>query len=335
MTFAMRDYAQDPLRVAMLGLIPGNYHPYSWSAIINGYDPAAMAACPAPVIPQYLGRQPLASVRIPFARVTHVWTDDPADAPPVAAAALIPQVVARPEDVLGAVDAVIIATDDGDDHWRRAAPFIAAGLPVFVDKPLATNVADLARFIACRRAGARLLSSSGLRYAPETAALRGKVWRWLTGTTCKSWRRYGIHILEPLFTLTGPGYRSVRATARGATTLVEAEHASGPLVSMAAIEHGTGSAFVIHGYADDGHHAVEMRDTYAAFRGQLLGFLGYAAGLAPEPYPFADTIELMALVIGALRSAGEDGRRIELAALLAEAEAAVAKVEPVATTQPS
>ena len=32
-----------PLRLAMLGLIPGNGHPYSWSAIINGYDRAAMA----------------------------------------------------------------------------------------------------------------------------------------------------------------------------------------------------------------------------------------------------------------------------------------------------
>ena len=41
-----------PLRLAMLGMIPGNGHPYSWSAIVNGFDPAAMAACPYPVIPK-------------------------------------------------------------------------------------------------------------------------------------------------------------------------------------------------------------------------------------------------------------------------------------------
>ena len=34
------------LRIAMLGMIEGNGHPYSWSGIINGYDPIAMAQCP-------------------------------------------------------------------------------------------------------------------------------------------------------------------------------------------------------------------------------------------------------------------------------------------------
>src|SRR3569623_516635 len=103
------------LRLAMQGMIEGNGHPYSWSGIINGYDPVAMDRCPYAAIPAYMGRQPLESVRIPGARVTHVWTDDPADAPKVSAAALIANVVRHPEDVIGHVDAVIIATDDGND----------------------------------------------------------------------------------------------------------------------------------------------------------------------------------------------------------------------------
>ena len=65
------------LRLAMLGMIEGNGHPYSWSAIVNGYDPIEMAKCPYAGIPKYLGGQPLESVRIPGARVTHIWTDDP------------------------------------------------------------------------------------------------------------------------------------------------------------------------------------------------------------------------------------------------------------------
>ena len=85
----------------------------------------------------------------------------------VAAAALIPNVVAQPEDVIGKVDAVLIATDDGFDHVRRARPFVEAGLPVFIDKPLALTVEDLRTFAQWEKAGARLLSSSGLRYAPE------------------------------------------------------------------------------------------------------------------------------------------------------------------------
>ena len=27
-----------PIRIAVLGLVDGNGHPYSWSAIVNGYD---------------------------------------------------------------------------------------------------------------------------------------------------------------------------------------------------------------------------------------------------------------------------------------------------------
>ena len=151
----------------MLGMIEGNGHPYSWSAIVNGFDPAAMASCPYPAILDYLGKQRLETVNIPGAAVTHIWTDDPQDAPQVAAASLIPHVVGKPEDVIGQVDAAIIATDDGDDHVRRVKPFIEAGLPVFVDKPMATNVADLRQFIRWHEAGATILSTSGMRYSPE------------------------------------------------------------------------------------------------------------------------------------------------------------------------
>ena len=135
------------LRLAMLGMIPGNGHPYSWSAIINGYDPVAMAPCPYPTIPQYLGAQPLEKVKVPGARVTHIWTDNLDEARLVAKASLIPHVVDRPEDVIGQVDAVFISTDDGYEHVRRARPFVEAGLAVFVDKPLAISIPDLQTFI--------------------------------------------------------------------------------------------------------------------------------------------------------------------------------------------
>ena len=99
------------IRLAMLGMIEGNGHPYSWSGIINGYNPTEMAKCPYAGIPVYMGRQPLESVRIPGARVTHIWCDDPADAPKVAAASLIEHVVANPEDVIGHVDAAVMRVE--------------------------------------------------------------------------------------------------------------------------------------------------------------------------------------------------------------------------------
>ena len=93
----------DNIRLAMLGMVDGNGHPYSWGAIINGrYDAQAMADCGFPVIPQYLGAERPENLGIPGVQVTHVWCDDPADAAKVARASFIPHVVQRPEDVIGA-----------------------------------------------------------------------------------------------------------------------------------------------------------------------------------------------------------------------------------------
>ena len=313
---AVRDYHNDPLRVAMLGYIPENNHPYSWSAIVNGFNATSMATCPAPAIHEYLSRQPVGSVRIPFASVTHLWTDNPAEATHIAEAALIPQVVKRAEDVLGEVEALIISTDDGNDHVRRVAPFIESGLPIFVDKPLATNRSDLRQFIAWREGGARIISSSGLRYAAELQALQGRNFRWLTATTCKSWERYGIHALEPTFRLIGPGFTEVRAHQKGSTFLADVTHKNGAVVTISAMENGYGSAFVLHGYADDGHVSVALRDNYTAFRSQLVHFLEYAMGRKPEPHPFSETVELMSILIAAKESAEQGGRAIHPASVL-------------------
>lgn len=318
-----------PLRLAMLGMIPGNGHPYSWSAIINGYDPAAMAACPYPVIKQYLGAQPAGSIRIPGAQVTHLWTDTPAEAPGVAAASLIPHLVSRPEDVIGQVDAVFIATDDGFDHVRRARPFVEAGLPVFVDKPLALTIEDLRTFVGWEKAGARLLSSSGLRYAPELAPyLAGTTnpaigdLRWLSGVTTKSWERYGIHLLEPIARVLGPGFESVRleSPAAAAATIVEIAHLthrSGVQVTLPVISDGGATFGTMHLCGTAGQATVRFTDTYASFRGQLVSFIDYVRTGQP-PYPFAETVEYMAVLIAGIRSRSEGSRRVAVTDILAE-----------------
>ena len=64
------------IKIAMLGMVDGNGHPYSWSALFNGYDPEKMAKCPYPAIPGYLNKEPKDTLKIPGAQVTHIWTDD-------------------------------------------------------------------------------------------------------------------------------------------------------------------------------------------------------------------------------------------------------------------
>ena len=313
-----------PIRLAMLGMIPGNGHPYSWSAIVNGYNPAALAACPYPVIRDYLGARPPATVGIPGAQVTHLWTDNPAEAPGVAATALIPQVVARPEDVIGQVDAVLVATDDGFDHVRRARPFVEAGLPVFVDKPLALTIDDLRTFVAWERAGARLLSSSGLRYAPELAPYPAGTTnpvigdlRWISGLSTKTWERYGIHLLEPIARVLGPGFESVRLETAPGVEVAHLTHRSGVQVSLPVIADGGVTFGTLHLCGTAGQATLKFADTYTAFRGQLVSFIDYVRS-GRAPYPFAETVEYMAVLIAGIRSRNAGSRRVPVAEIMAE-----------------
>lgn len=307
------------IRLAMLGMIEGNGHPYSWSGIINGYSPEEMARCPYAAIPAYMGRQPLDSVRIPGARVTHIWTDDPADAPKVAAASLIDNVVTRPEDVIGQVDAVVIATDDGTDHVRRARPFVEAGLPVFVDKPMAVNLDELRQFVEWHRAGRILLSTSGMRYAPEMRAdfsALGDL-RWITSFTCKTWERYGIHALEAVEPLTGPGFLTVTTQGGENGDIVHLTHRSGVRVTLGALHDAYGSFGAVHLYGTKGELALKLTDTYHAFRGQLVAWIDMLR-TGRRPLPFEETVELMAVIIAGIRSREQGGRTVAIAEILAE-----------------
>jgi predicted dehydrogenase len=306
----------------MLGMIEGNGHPYSWSAIVNGYNPEKMASCPYPVIAQYLGKQPLESVRIPGARVTHIWTDNPAEAPIVAGASKIENVVAKPEDVIGKVDAVIISTDDGNDHARRAAPFIEAGLPVFIDKPMAINVPDLKQFVQWHKKGSTILSTSGMRYMPEKKQLETRReeigdLRWLTSFTCKSWERYGIHALEAVYPYVGPGFISAQSNHQDGSDIIHLTHQSGVQVTIAAINDAYGSFGQVHVYGTKGALALKLADTYTAFRGQLLAFISVVKTGTP-PIPFDQTVELMAIIIAGIRSREQSGRVVNLKEIFSE-----------------
>lgn len=311
-----------PLRFAMLGMIPGNGHPYSWSAIFNGFDPVAMTRCPYPVIPKYLGAQPAGTVKIDGARITHLWTDNPAEAPDVAAASLIPNVVAKPEDVIGQVDGVIIATDDGFDHVKRSRAFVEAGLPVFVDKPLATSLEDLKTFIAWEKQGVKVLSSSGLRYAPELDTCLANLpalgdLRWLSGLSCKTWERYGIHLLEPLYRIVGPGLVSVRLETAPGIEVAHIVHKSGVQLTLPVIYDGGPTFGQMHVCGTAGQTLFKFADTYTGFRRQMVSYVDYVR-MGVAPYPFAETVELMVALIAGLRSRAENSRRVELAEIYSQ-----------------
>src|SRR5690348_6317397 len=160
----------DDIRLAFVGKVEEDDHPYSWSAILNGYDPGSLAECPNAVIREYLAREPKRNFGIAGAHVTHIWCDRPEDAKRVARVSRIPHVVPNAEDVIGQVDAVVIPTDKGGEHLERARPFIEAGIPVLIDKPLTLSTDHLRQFVRWHEEGGHFISSSCMRYAKEFMA---------------------------------------------------------------------------------------------------------------------------------------------------------------------
>ena len=306
------------IRLAMLGMVDGNGHPYSWSAIINGgYDAEAMAQCGYPTIPQYLGAQPPSALGIAGARVTHVWCDDRADAIKVARAARIEHVVEQPEHVIGQVDAVIIPTDKGGEHVERARPFVEAGLPVFVDKPLVDRADDLRQFLRWHEAGKPLMSTSCMRYSREYAALRSRLTevgqpRLITITTPKSWERYGIHALEAVYPFLAPGgWQSVANTGTAEANIVHARHRDGVDVVLAAVADLYGAFGWLSVYGTQGALVTQFQDTFFAFKTQLQVFIEYLR-TGRLPFPFEETVELMQVLIAGIRSREDAGRTVML-----------------------
>ena len=319
------------VRLAMLGMVEGNGHPYSWSAIINGrYDRALMEECGYPVIPKYLAAQPPEALGIDQARVTHVWCEDAERARHVAKACYIENVATRPADVIGQVDAVVIPTDIGEEHLERARPFVEAGLPVFIDKPLTTDAGHLRQFVNWRREGKKILSTSAMRYAREFAELRARLAqiapvRLITVTTPKSWTRYGIHALEAVYGLLEPGgWISAANTGAEGANVVHLRHGGGGgggggggvEIVIAAIADLHGCFACVSVYGGGGMLSARFGDTFTAFRSQLIAFVDFVRS-GREPFDFAQTLEQMKIIIAGERSRRYNGRTV----LLSEIEA--------------
>ncbi len=302
----------------MIGMVEGNGHPYSWSAIINGrYNEKEMQNCGYPVIPEYLGKNK-DKLGIEDAEVTHIWTDNPEDAVKVAKASYIPNVVKNPEDVIGKVDAVCIATDIGSEHIERIKPFLGKGLTIFVDKPLTDNRRDLLEFIKLYRSGERIISSSCMRYAEEIADLKrrdvGKLGL-VTAFTCKSWERYGIHALEGLYQLVGPGFVSVRNVGEKERDMVILKHRSGADAVIWAYYEVYGGFGTYQKIGDKGADWCKFENTFAAFKAQLVEFVNFVR-TGRYPFPPEETFELIAIIVGGIESREGGGKEIELTEII-------------------
>ena len=306
-----------PIKIGILGMTEGNGHPYSWSAMFNGYTKEHMDNCGFPAITDYLYKQPEHTFGIEGASITHICCTgyaDRAEAEKMALASNIPNVVDNPTDMIGKVDAVICATDVGYEHIERCKPFLDAGIPMFIDKPLTDNEEDLKTFIKWRNEGKKFISSSSLRYCKEMEIFYeshyelGKL-MYICRPMPKKFETYGIHALESIYPLLGPGFVSVQNTGTYEQAMVHIKHESGCCVDIAQGIGMAGAGTLVIGTADSRY--ITTGDSYNAFYKQLKLFVNWLR-TGEEPVPFEHTVELMKMVIAGIRSREQGGRVVLL-----------------------
>lgn len=132
------------------------------------------------------------------------------------------EIVATIEQLCEKVDGVLLESVDGRPHLKQIRPVIAAGKPVFVDKPVAASLADVLEiFRLARENNVPCWSSSAFRYGEGIVGIEknekvGKV------KSCdvfgsSSWAEhhpdlylYGIHPVTALYAIMGTGCREVK-----------------------------------------------------------------------------------------------------------------------------
>ncbi|RMF11040.1 MAG: hypothetical protein D6763_04295 [Alphaproteobacteria bacterium] len=282
------------MKVGMIGLSEGNGHPFSFSAIINGYDAEAFSQAGWPVIFDYLEKQDKAEIGLEGVEVSHVWTQDPAISDHLSRSCFIPNIARNPEDMIGDVDAVIIARDDYENHLTMALPFLQAGLNVFVDKPLAIDPEELAVLVPYLKKG-QLLSGSGFRFAQELDELRSQPDTLgplvlVEATVVNGLEKYGIHMLEALAGLGFGVPKSVSRISDHRDMFLFTMPDDTPL--LLSCLGSVGKTFHLGFYGKYGNLQIDLHNNFAAFRRLLMNFFetvtSGAFSYAPE-----ETLALM------------------------------------------
>lgn len=228
--------------------------------------------------------------------------------------------VEKPEEMIGKVDAMLIEAVDGSVHWDRARPFLEAGIPCFVDKPFTCST-DHAKKIADLAAKKKLplFSSSSLRFAPEVVEFVNGLKEAkdpLVGcdvygpasidTTNRNpgLYHYGIHPIEVLYTLMGPGCERVSCVHEAGTDIVTGKWKDGRLATVRGIRSGK-SGYGFTAFSGKSLKTVTV-GTGAIYR-ELCKQIIATFTTGKPPIDIAVTIEIMAFIEAANKSGANHG----------------------------
>lgn len=279
------------LKLGIIGMSEGNGHPYSWSAIFNGFNPTYMKDCPFPAIPEYLAKEKYPENFLgDLAEVTHVWTQNHETSKHIAKASNIEFVVEDLEDMIGKVDAVLLARDDAENHFKYAKPFIEAGLSIYIDKPFALKLKDAENLWSLTKFKDQIFTCSALQFADEFQMDKidyeqiGEI-KAIWATIPKSWNKYAVHIIEPVLKLL-PKRGEINKIERLPITNnqiigVQVEWRSG-IIAQFQTTGNIPSPLLIRIQGSRGYQDLTFSNTFYAFRESLLRFIDVVNGLKPN-----------------------------------------------------
>lgn len=276
------------LKLGIVGMSEGNGHPYSWSAIFNGYNKEVMADCPFPVIPEYLGKQSFPRDSIKEARVSHIWTQKEHLSKKISKASLIPNICRNPEDMIGKVDAILLARDDAENHFNMSLPYLKAGIPIFIDKPLAYDLKTANKILREQITKNQLFTCSSLRFAKEfnlTSSQKERIGKiiHIDATVPKSWSKYAVHIIEPSLSMLDKTYKvdSVKRFENHGITINCVKWENGPTGIFKTFgKHSAPLKITLYG--ENGFEDLYFKDSFFAFKASLKYFVDFINKKVPN-----------------------------------------------------
>jgi len=215
------------------------------------------------------------------------------------------------------VDAVLLESVDGRVHLEQARPIIAAHKPVFIDKPLASTLADvreIARLAAA--AGVPWFSSSSLRFGEIASTMKFAdatgVATWGPGPLEPhhqlelSW--YAIHPIELLYTLMGPGCEEVSRIYSPGADVIVGRWKDGRIGTVRAIRPYSDYGAVVFRPKQIVESPSHPADSYRPLLVEVMKF--FETG--QPPVPNQETLEIYAFMDAAQRSKDEGGKPMRL-----------------------
>jgi predicted dehydrogenase len=229
------------------------------------------------------------------------------------------EIVGSIQDLLHKVDFVMLETNDGRLHLEQAIEIFKAGKTTFIDKPIAASLKDAKSiFKEAKKYKVPVFSSSSLRYATGMQEIKqGKIGA-VSGADTYSPMKfekthpdlfwYGIHGVEMLFTVMGPGCVSVQRTISEEQEVCTGIWDDGRIGTFRGIKSGKQD----YGGIAYGKSGILHLGPYNGYDPLLIKIIEFFKSGIP-PVDERETLAIMAFMEAADVSKNAKGARVELA----------------------